>query len=184
MPLTTATPMRDVRWGSSPYVSLPLPHLGSLNILMLGPKQLSALSHMQDVWSSLTAGVCQFGSAHQLVHPVRVQQSLSCHQNGFWIMMQALTCGSHCMFCNACYQGLRSTPVRLVLLELLIIDRSHLIADEARHILHKSSIPGGSQSYGLWEECGCLCIVPWHPHAMQALYRHRSGIRTCQQLES
>ena len=38
--------MREVRWGSSPYVSLPLPHRGSLKMLMLGPKQLRPLFHI------------------------------------------------------------------------------------------------------------------------------------------
>ena len=43
IPWTKATPIREVRWGSSPYVSLPRPHRGSLKMLMLGPKQLRAL---------------------------------------------------------------------------------------------------------------------------------------------
>src|SRR6185312_6287003 len=35
-PFTTATPIREVRYGSSPYVSWPRPQRGSLKILILG----------------------------------------------------------------------------------------------------------------------------------------------------
>lgn len=57
----------------------------------------------------------------------------------------------------------------LVLLELLVVDGTHLFTDHARHLMHEVSVPCGSQPYRLRKEGCCLCIVPWHPHAMQTL---------------
>src|SRR6266436_7438010 len=42
-PLTKETPNLEVRYGSSPYVSCPRPHLGSRKILMLGLQNVSPL---------------------------------------------------------------------------------------------------------------------------------------------
>ena len=58
-------------------------------------------------------------------------------------------------------------PVGLVLLELRIVDGTHLFTDDACHIMHEVSVPCSSQRNGLRKEGCCLCIVPWHPHAMQ-----------------
>ena len=57
----------------------------------------------------------------------------------------------------------------LVALELLIVDGTHLLADDTSNSLHEVGVPGGCQANGLWEECGLLGIVPGLPHAMQAL---------------
>lgn len=59
-------------------------------------------------------------------------------------------------------------PVGLVLLVLLIVDGAHFFTDDACHLMHEVSVPRRRQAYRLRKEGGLLCIVPWHPHAMQA----------------
>ena len=71
-------------------------------------------------------------------------------------------------------------PVSLVLLVLLIVDSAHFFTDDACHIMHEISVPCGGQSYGLRKEGGLLCVVPWHPHAMQALCKMQAHTSVCQ----
>jgi len=62
-----------------------------------------------------------------------------------------------------------AVPVGLVQPVLLIVDGTHLLADDACNLLHELCVPSCCQTNWLREEGGSLGIVPWHPHAMQAL---------------
>ena len=64
-------------------------------------------------------------------------------------------------------------PVGFVLLVLLIVDSAHFFTDDACHLMHEVGVPSCCQANRLRKEGGLLCIVPWHPHAMQAFCKCR-----------
>ena len=74
-------------------------------------------------------------------------------------------------------QSKQNMPVGFVLLVLLIVDGAHFVADDACHLMHEVDVPSCGQANRLRKEGGLLCIVPWHPHAMQALCKCRHAFR-------